>query len=229
MSYDKVIDSARLDGALTATAEAIRSKTESAEPITFDMDTGFKSAVEGIEIGDTEAAFEEGRKAEYSAFWDVFQQNGERDNYQNAFVLWDEGIFSPKYNIVGNLINLMQNSTIASTKVDIVAGEYSAQNAFYKCQSLVTIKKLNVTNATSLNNSFYACPALENITFDGEIRLSVSLSQSNLLSDDSVQSIIDHLADLTGKEKQTLQFHSAVLLRLTDEQFATILAKNWNI
>ena len=44
----KIVDSARLDGALTATADAIRAKTGDSADITFDMDDGFAEVVEAI-------------------------------------------------------------------------------------------------------------------------------------------------------------------------------------
>lgn len=51
MAIDKVIDSAKLDTALTATANAIREKNGSADPIAWDNNTGFANAVENIEAG----------------------------------------------------------------------------------------------------------------------------------------------------------------------------------
>lgn len=48
MAYDKLVDSAQLDGALTATADAIRAKTSDTAPIAWDADDGFAAAVEGI-------------------------------------------------------------------------------------------------------------------------------------------------------------------------------------
>lgn len=51
MPYDKVIDSAQLDGALTATADAIRSVKDSGEPIEWDKDTGFADALSDISSG----------------------------------------------------------------------------------------------------------------------------------------------------------------------------------
>lgn len=51
MGYDKVVDSAKLDGAMSATADAIRGKTGGAENIAWDEDTGFADAVDGIKTG----------------------------------------------------------------------------------------------------------------------------------------------------------------------------------
>lgn len=51
MAVKKVVDSERLDGAMTATADAIREKTSGTEPIPWNTDTGFAEAVAGITGG----------------------------------------------------------------------------------------------------------------------------------------------------------------------------------
>ena len=51
MAYDKVVDSARLDKALTATADSIRAKTGESTAIPFDADRGFADAVAAIRAG----------------------------------------------------------------------------------------------------------------------------------------------------------------------------------
>lgn len=53
MAYDKLVDSAKLDGALKDTADAIRSKTKESGNIQWNETTGFKAAVEGIVVGDS--------------------------------------------------------------------------------------------------------------------------------------------------------------------------------
>ena len=45
MAYDKVIDSVQFEGALTATADAIRVKTGETEKIVWDETTGFSEAI----------------------------------------------------------------------------------------------------------------------------------------------------------------------------------------
>lgn len=51
MAYDKVIDSGKLNSALTATANAIRSKTGKTAKITWNESTGFASNVNSISTG----------------------------------------------------------------------------------------------------------------------------------------------------------------------------------
>ena len=51
MALDKLVDSTRLDGALTATANAILSKTGGSSPLTWDMDDGFSDDIAAISTG----------------------------------------------------------------------------------------------------------------------------------------------------------------------------------
>ena len=53
MALDKLVDSSQLDGALTETANAIRTKTGGSSTIAWDMDDGFSDAIDGIvAVGD---------------------------------------------------------------------------------------------------------------------------------------------------------------------------------
>ena len=64
MAFDKVVDSVKLDGALTETANAIREKVSVAEPIVFDEKQGFKNAIGLI---DTETKYNQGYEDGYEA------------------------------------------------------------------------------------------------------------------------------------------------------------------
>lgn len=72
--------------------------------------------------------------------------------------------------------------------------------------------------------------ALEEIRFaEKSIKQNISFANCANLSDLSAQSIIDGLADLTGQTAQTLTVHKTVGEKLTEEQKATITAKNWTL
>ena len=51
MAYDKVVDSAALDAAMTYTANRIRNKTGGTDQITWDSAKGFGDAVDAISSG----------------------------------------------------------------------------------------------------------------------------------------------------------------------------------
>ena len=165
----------------------------------------------------------------YDTFWDAYQQNGNRSNHTYAFagLGWNNNTYNPKYTITGVIGNAFRDSKMTNTLVDIVATG-NATNAFYN-SSVVEITSLDISGVTSTGNMFNGCSKLERITFVGEIKLSIDLHYSSSLSNTSVQSIIDHLTDLTGTTSQTLTLNAAVIANMTTTQTAAIAAKNWNL
>ncbi len=117
------------------------------------------------------------------------------------------------------------------TKAEVDVSNAGRIDAIFNiCQSLKTISKLNPVKCTNFASAFGGCYALENITFTPlSIQKNISFGDSPLLSSESIQSIIDGLADLTGQTAQTITFHSTVKNKLTEEQIASATSKNWNI
>lgn len=190
-----------------------------------DYDKGYESGVA------------DGKKAEYDAFWDAFQQMGNRTYYRYAFYgqnsdAWTDAIYNPKYPIraAGSSggDSMFQASKITDTKVDIEIG-VDASYVFISCYSLKTIRKLIVSESTTFYRWFDGCEALENVTFEGVIANDISFADSLKLSNASVQSIIDHLKDFTGQTGKTLTLQAYVGREVTEEQKATITAKNWTL
>ena len=87
---------------------------------------------------------------------------------------------------------------------------------------------IKVSENATFSNTFYSCGVVD-LTIEGVIGKDINFSGAQHLSDASVQSVIDHLKDLTGQTAQTLTFHAAVAAKLTEEQKATITAKNWTL
>ena len=102
---------------------------------------------------------------------------------------------------------------------------------FNKLRALRVIdgKPLDFSTMTSISTStFAACSALEEIRFKpNSIFVNFAFSYPQNLSAESVQSVIDGLADLTGNTTQTLTLNATVGNKLTDTQKATITDKNW--
>ena len=89
---------------------------------------------------------------------------------------------------------------------------------------------IDATHCTSFGNYGLSCPLLEEIRFKpNTIFKNPSLSSCPLLSNESIESTVNGLADLTGQETQTITFHTDVKTKLTDEQISTITNKNWNL
>ncbi len=68
--------------------------------------------------------FEAGKKAEYDSFWDIYQQNGNRQSYYTAFAGegWTNDTFKPKYDIrpIGTAMMLFVSSKIDGDLVEIL-------------------------------------------------------------------------------------------------------------
>ena len=185
--------------------------------------------------GDYDEGVEAGKQAEYDKFWDAYQENGNRYDYAYGFynLGWTDDSFMPKYDIKMRLNNYAAFcwSKIIDTKrtIDITAAT-NITNLFAWCAKLKTIRKLVVSETTPFNRGvFQACSALENITIEGLIGVSIAFTDSPLLTTDSVQSIINSLKDLTGATAQTLTFHSDVKAKLTEEQIQQVWDKNWTL
>ena len=92
------------------------------------------------------------------------------------------------------------------------------------------IGELDFSACTRFISPFVECDGLEDVRFVvGCLKASISFDKSQLLSAESIQSIIDGLADLTGGTAQTLTLHATVKAKLTEAQIAQITSKNWTL
>lgn len=103
-------------------------------------------------------------------------------------------------------------------------------DVFYGCTSLEEIRG-EIENTTNNWTLWFAnCKKLREVRFKANsIKGDFTIAQSPLLSAESVQSIVDGLADMTGGTSYKLTLHADVKAKLTEEQLATISAKNWTI
>lgn len=105
----------------------------------------------------------------------------------------------------------------------------NAESVFQSCDSLKKIIGIiDFSKALKISNMFFGLVRLEEVRFEKEtLSLSVSFAQSPLLSDVSIQSIIDGLA--TVETAQTLTLHADVKAKLTEAQISQITSKNWTL
>lgn len=136
----------------------------------------------------------------------------------------------------GNLLNT-NNAFWGCNDVEII--DFSglkcvfnnAGGMFRQCPNLKYIYgELDCTNASSLQSMFMNDTLLEYVRFKkGSIYKNFEFSSQKNLTTETVQNIIDGLADLTGQTAQTITFHKDVKAKLTEEQIATITSKNWTL
>ena len=115
--------------------------------------------------------YDAGAKSENDRFWDVFQDNGNRANYQYAFAYdrFSDANYNPKYPIVTksgttpSRYMFAQSAGITDTKVPIYANGNDLNYAFQQCTGLVTIRELHITASQSYTKTFASCSALYQI------------------------------------------------------------------
>ncbi len=95
--------------------------------------------------------YEEGKQAEYDAFWDAFQKNGERTNYYYGFCGsgWNKENFKPKHPI------------LAVGYADYIFRRFDCDNA--STTDLVDLSQFNIdwSGCTSLTNAFSGARILD--------------------------------------------------------------------
>ena len=163
---------------IRAIAEKIREKTgEDNSYKVSEMPEGIEKvfiAGESQGSGGYDKGYEEGKKAEYDAFWDTYQQNGERTNYENAFsgIGWDDKIFKPKYDITapGYATQMFWNCQITDLSAIlkkqnvrlITEGCTNPLQMFYRSK-ITTIPPLDFTNATGSTSYAFGSNAIKTI------------------------------------------------------------------
>lgn len=113
---------------------------------------------------------EEGKKAEYDAFWDSFQQNGTRTAYDNGFsgVCWNSENFKPKHKPM-KVVNgsymfslfdaqckkksvVIDENIIDFTNITNAQGMFQNFNASVIKMNVIPIKLSNMYSFTLMNN-----------------------------------------------------------------------------
>ena len=209
--------------------------------------------------GGYERGLQKGRQAEYDRFWDAYQENGNspgmfRYKYWNdetfkpkydmhytgdssdAFnqcavtdmkaILEQQGVVLD-FSQVTHFMRGFQQANVTHLPVLDFSNIQSSAAIFQYCSNLVSVDKI-ISNS-NFTADFRYCGALEHVRFEGVICQPPLFASSSKLTNESVQSIIDHLKDLTGQTSQTLTFHKDVGSRLTAAQKAAVTAKNWTL
>lgn len=121
-------------------------------------------------IGDL---YDAGKKAEYDAFWDGFQDYGNRKDYNQGFKNWISAkTISPKYPIITqNISELFRNCEKLETAPQVIStnadGTFGMCNmGYYQCYNLKSIDYdiyVSGTSSSSWNSSFNSCKSLKRI------------------------------------------------------------------
>lgn len=176
------IENATVNSKMTALADEIRILSGTTDPMGLDAMTEHisdandevdaqvellaqaVSVLEGKAGVNSEAVFEAGKKAEYDAFWDAFQENGNRASYVYGFAGngWSENTFIPKYDIrPTNAANIFSGSGIKNLKsllekagVVLDMSNTTALSYFMQYSQTTHIPVLDLRNVANLSYLF---------------------------------------------------------------------------
>lgn len=81
---------------------------------------------------------------------------------------------------------------------------------------------------STLTNAFQGCEALETFKIKPESTGNIYLQYSPNLTVETLENIVENLADMTGQDMPTLSIGSGNLAKLSDEYIAMLNQKNWN-
>lgn len=147
-----------------------------------------------------------GKQSEYDAFWDAYQQNGNRTDYSGAFsgIGWNDNTLKPKYNIVpkySGVANMFRNTGIVnltellnnSGVILDISQLTSANLMFYDATSIKSIPPLKANLKMTFASTFVGCSSLEDIIIEGTIGKDIDFQYSKKLTRASIESIMGHL------------------------------------
>ena len=101
-------------------------------------------------------------------------------------------------------------------------------NGRYSLKTIVGELDFSECEPNQQQNSFNGCTSLIEVRFTPEsIKQNLSFTQSYQLSDESIQSILDGLANIS--ETHVLYLNSEVYAKLTEEQKQSVTDKGWTI
>lgn len=108
---------------------------------------------------------------------------------------------------------------------------YTAFTGCYALEEIIGVIDVHESvKKSAFDSAFSGCTNLKEIRFaKGCILYGLQLYDCSKLSDASIQSIIEGLADLTGATTQTLYLHKDVGNKLTQAQKDAAYAKNWTL
>ena len=102
----------------------------------------------------------------------------------------------------------------------------SVNNFCSYCKNLIEVPEIDMSNITSLSNSFYNCYFLKKMRAKN-IKVSFSLSYCKFLEHDELVIILNNLANVETTQKLTLG--STNLAKLSDEEKAIATSKGWTL
>ena len=229
MAYDKVVDSAALDAAMTYTANRIRNKTGDTNQIAWDSAKGFGDAVDAISSGEGNP---------FEVFESLQSFGLSNKSTITEFVANIPNVTTLRYSFAVSFANPLKRIELTVsdklTDVSFMLGNAAAyylteiifKGDFSKVKNVATafacngtgisdaLKKivgLDFTSVTNASNVFGAQRGLTDIEIKADtVNVSLDLSYQQHLNIASCVNILNALKDRTGQDALTLTLNAAL-------------------
>ena len=162
-----------------------------------------------VSEGIYEEAFEAGKKSEYDAFWDVYQNYGDKSNYNMAFagVGWKKENFKPKYDIKptnaqymfrysqinADLVEILENQGVVLDFSNVTNTDRIFADAQFTHIGIVDLSNVVAVNSTFANGSAdYDLETIDKIILkdDGSNTFSSAFTNLNALKNITFEGVI---------------------------------------
>ena len=170
---------------------------------------------------DMPKVYEAGQKSEYDRFWDVFQQNGNRTDYNTAFrsVGWTADNFKPKYDIipVGNTNSMFVLSGINADLVEIlekqgIVLDFSKvtmlgsgfQNSKFTRIGVIDCSSFTATGTTALFSGCTALRVIDKIVINENVSMTSWFNSCSALEEIRFEGIIGNSLDIHWSTKLSM-------------------------
>lgn len=229
MAYDKVVDSAALDAAMTYTANCIRNKTGGTDQIAWDSAKGFGDAVDAISSGGGNPfeAFESLQSFGLSPNSTITEFVANLPNVTHLRYSFAVTRTNPLTRIELTVsdkltdVSFMLGNAGAHGLTEIVfKGDFSKVknvSTAFSCSGTGindTLKKivgLDFTSVTNASNVFAAQRGLTDIEIKANtVNVSLNLNGQPALSITSCVNVLNALKDRTGQDALTLKLNAAL-------------------
>lgn len=225
MAYDKVVDSAQLDAAMTYTANRIRNKTGDTNQIVWDSAKGFGDAVDAISSGGGNPfeSLETFRLSNNLTITEFVANIPNVTSLSRSFIYASTPLTRIELTVSDKLtdVNFMFNNVAARSLTEIVfKGDFSKVESVasaFSCggtginDTLKKIVGLDFTSVTNASNVFASQRGLTDIEIKADtVNVSLNLSNQSRLNIASCVNVLNALKDRTGQDALTLTLNAGL-------------------
>ena len=165
---------------------------------------------------NVEAVYAAGVKSEYDRFWDNYQQNGVRANYDQAFSYnWNDELFNPKYDLIAKSCSMMfQYTSITDLKdklenkgLKLDTSQATSLLQMFQGANIIHIPEIDAQKATNMSYAFGSnCKAVtidKLIVSENTVLGTTTFNQAGKLENIVIEGTIASPIDLHWSTKLT--------------------------